>query len=214
MIQGLREDELKIGNKFRAVLVGSIGIGFTPILLGLVFTLAVTSRTLDVTTIFTSLSYLLVLSEPLTLFFQVFPHLLAGLACLKRVQAFLEKESRFDFCDSMGHGLIKMEVRPDNPGPDPSDAMTPAIRIIDGSFGWAEDKIILKNITATIPCGPSLTMVVGPTGSGKSTLCKALLGETSVAKGKLPKISWIFLKATKQRLAVVDFPSVAARSNE
>ena len=179
-IQALRDDELKIGNKFRAVLVGSVGIGFTPILLGPVFTLAVTSRTLDVTTIFTSVSYLLLLSEPLNLLFQIVPHVLTGMACLQRVQAFLEKESRHDFRDSMGHSLVKMEEQPDNPV-----SGTPAIKIMDGSFGWAEDKMILKNITATIPRGPSLTMVVGPTGSGKSTLCKALLGETPITKGNV-----------------------------
>jgi ATP-binding cassette, subfamily C (CFTR/MRP), member 1 len=59
-------EELTIGNKFRTLIVMAVGIGFIPVLLSSVFTFAVTSRNLDVTTIFTSISYLLLLSEPLT----------------------------------------------------------------------------------------------------------------------------------------------------
>lgn len=65
VIQWLRVDELKIGGKFRLILVGSVGIGFTSILLRPVFTFALTSYNLDVTITFTLLSYLQLFLEPL-----------------------------------------------------------------------------------------------------------------------------------------------------
>ncbi|EFQ29566.1 ABC transporter [Colletotrichum graminicola M1.001] len=170
-IQGLRVSEVKAGGRFRAFLVGSVGIGFTPILLAPVFTLAVTSRNLDVTTIFTSISYLLLLSEPLTTLFQIAPQLLAALACLQRVQDFVQKESRHDFRDFT-------RMLSEKPG-----SSSIAIDIVNGSFGWDQGSFVLKNITVPIPAG--FTMVVGPVASGKSTLCKALLGETPIVQGEV-----------------------------
>ncbi|KAK5991347.1 ABC transporter FGM5 [Cladobotryum mycophilum] len=173
-IQQLRMDELEVGGKFRSLLVATVAIGFTPVLLTPVFTFAVTSRNLDVTTIFTSISYLLLLCEPLSTLFQIAPQLLAGVACLQRVQAFLEKESRHDF----RHNEVALSEKP---GMHAKDGV--AIKVEDGHFGWNEDTLTLENIDVSIPSG--LTMVIGPVASGKSTFSKALLGETPVARGKV-----------------------------
>lgn len=54
--------------------------------------------------------------------------------------------------------------------------------ITGGNFGWSKDANSLVNIDLAIPKG-QLTMVVGPIASGKSTLCKVLLGEAIVADG-------------------------------
>ncbi|KAK1983950.1 LOW QUALITY PROTEIN: hypothetical protein LZ30DRAFT_748285 [Colletotrichum cereale] len=153
------------GVKFKLFLVGSVGIRFTPILLAPVLTLAATPRTLEVTTIFTSIAYLLLLSEPLTTLFQVAPQLLAGLACLQR-------ESRHDFRDYTK--AISLEK------PDPS---SPAFKIINGSFGRDKESLVLRNINALIPQG--FTVASGPVTSGKSTLCKALLGGTPIVEGDI-----------------------------
>ncbi|KAJ6124535.1 hypothetical protein N7471_011852 [Penicillium samsonianum] len=40
----------------------------------------------------------------------------------------------------------------------------------NGSFGWEQDKFVLQGIYAKVPKS-SLTLIVGPVGSGKSTLC-------------------------------------------
>ncbi|KAJ5887447.1 hypothetical protein N7495_007488 [Penicillium taxi] len=95
-IEKLRVDELETGGKFRIFLVGSVEIGFTPVLLGPVFAFTLMSGQLNVTTTFTSLSYLQLLSTPLSLLFQVLPHLFAVLSCLSRIQAFLKRETRHD----------------------------------------------------------------------------------------------------------------------
>ncbi|KAE9583262.1 ABC transporter [Colletotrichum fructicola] len=173
-INSLRLDELKVGGRFRWFLVISVGIGFTPVLLAPVFTLAFTARDLDVTTIFTSISYLLLLSEPLSSLFQLVPQLIAAFTCLQRVQSFLQEESRHDFRDH--------EVFIDPKVSGSHSAASPVAKIIDGSFGWTEDSFVLKNINVVIP--PGLTMVIGPVASGKSMFCKALLGEIPFTEGQ------------------------------
>ena len=57
-----------------------------------------------------------------------------------------------------------------------STSKGPMIVIEAGSFGWLPDQAALSDINISVERG-SLTMAVGPIGSGKSSLCKALLGE-------------------------------------
>ncbi|KAF5510100.1 ABC transporter FUM19 [Colletotrichum siamense] len=176
-VQELRVAEVKAGGKFRRFLVGSVAIGFTPILLAPVFTLAFTSQDLDVTTIFTSISYLFLLTEPLSTLFQIAPQLLAGFSCLRRVQDFLEKDSRHDFRNCTDTSTMTSEK------PTATSGNPPAIKIINGSFGWSEQTFVLKKLDLSIPSG--LTVVIGPVASGKSTLCKAMLGETPFSEGQV-----------------------------
>ncbi|KAJ4414299.1 hypothetical protein N0V82_008028 [Gnomoniopsis sp. IMI 355080] len=180
-IQELREDELNVGGIFRGFLVGSISISFMPVLLAPVFTFAVTYRDLDVTTIFTFISYILLVCEPLSILLQVAPRLISGLACLQRIQNFLEKDSRYDF-----HHERRVAVAEQWPTPSRDRPKARAIQIINGNFGWSKDKpdtFTLKNINSSIPDG--LTIVVGPVASGKSTLCSVLLGEIPNAQGEV-----------------------------
>lgn len=62
-----------------------------------------------------------------------------------------------------------------------SDGM--AITVQDGTFGWrAGDIPVLRDVNFSIT-ESAMTMVIGPVGCGKSTLCKALLGEVPSSKG-------------------------------
>ncbi|KAK2939263.1 AAA ATPase domain [Fusarium oxysporum f. sp. vasinfectum] len=60
------------------------------------------------------------------------------------------------------------------------------IVIEDGNFLWGE-KAVLQDINTTFPShkNGSLTMLVGPVGSGKSSLLKAVLGETTSSMGNV-----------------------------
>ncbi|PWY75050.1 ABC transporter [Aspergillus heteromorphus CBS 117.55] len=149
-IQRLRKDELNAGDKFRTFLVTSVGIGFTPLLLGPVFAFAFTFGNLDPTTIFTSLAYLQLLSGPFSTLFQVAPQLRSAFACL------------YDFRQLVLPSLVKITA---------------------GGFGWQTDALTLKNINISISAG--LNMAFGPVACGKSTLCKALLGETPIVCGEV-----------------------------
>ncbi|KAI0879864.1 P-loop containing nucleoside triphosphate hydrolase protein [Annulohypoxylon maeteangense] len=173
-IQKMRVDELETGSKFRMTIIFSALIGYTPLCISPVMTFAFSSSTLGVTTIFTSVSYIILLANPLSVLFQLFPSLLAALTCLNRIQAFLEQDGRLEFREFSDQSVDEGGRKP---------RMAPSIQISEGSFGWDTNKLCLKKVDISIPSS-ALTIVVGPIASGKSTLCKTLLGETPVAHGK------------------------------
>lgn len=138
-----------------------------------------TSQTLTVTRMFTSFSYLALLCTPVTDLFQCVPSVIAGVTCLGRIQAFLEADAREDF--RLAHPELSSSEKPPAPS---GDATTPIVSISHGTFGWEKDKPSLSGMSLAIsPC--QLTMIVGPIASGKSTLCKVLLGEAPVFDGQV-----------------------------
>ena len=184
LIQNMRVDELNTASKFRTVYVIVIVFGYVPLALCPVMTFAVTSRTLDVTTIFTSISYLLLLTDPLGYLFQNSPYLLAALACLDRIQAFLDKDPRIDFRISKAKRSTVSSNDEILPSEDSQQKIRPLVTISDGNFGWELDKYVLKNINLNIPAS-RFTMVVGPVACGKTSLCKTLLGEMPISHAQV-----------------------------
>ncbi|KAK9787168.1 putative ABC multidrug transporter [Seiridium cardinale] len=185
-VQKLRLVELAASGRFRLLIVFAAFIGFCPLYLSPVLTFAVARATLDATKIFTSLSYLTLLSTPLTQLLQGIPQTFAGIACIQRIQAFLELDSRDDFrrALSTSREAIQSELPPGGNGSVLQVSTENALTIKNGQFGWTSNKIVLRDINITIP-KESFTIIVGPVASGKSTLCKALLGELPVHRGTI-----------------------------
>lgn len=185
-VQNLRVEELAAGARFRKIGIIAALFGFIPLMVSPPLTFAFAQRTLDATRMFTSLSYLLLLTTPLSQIFQTIPQLLSGLACLGRIQAFVECETRDDFREVLSDMRRSSEKARTN-GMAPADSVSSLehpITIRNGMFGWEADKFALRNINTQVSKS-SLTIVVGPVGSGKSTLCKALLGEIPFSKGSV-----------------------------
>jgi ABC-type multidrug transport system fused ATPase/permease subunit len=178
-IQMLRVEELAAGARYRKIFIMAATLGFLPLLLGPPLTFAFTRETLDASTMFTCLAFLTLLCHPLSQLFGSVPQIVSGIACLGRIQAFLMCETNEDYRQFLSDMRRSAEKAPtgDEDSPD-------AIIIKDGKFGWEEGKFVLQNVSARIPKA-SLTMVVGPVGSGKSTLCKALLGEMPFGQGSV-----------------------------
>ncbi|KAI1416438.1 ABC multidrug transporter [Hypoxylon sp. FL1857] len=176
-VERLRVRELQAGSGFRKLMLLSATFAFVPLLLTPAITFAIAHRSLDATRLFTSLSYLMLMATPLNSVFQTLPNLVAAIACLRRIQRFLEDADRDDF------RVVPVSSTADR---EKTSANLPstlsAISIQNGNFGWQPDKTALSNINVEIPRG-SLTMVVGPIASGKSSLCKALLGEIPYHQG-------------------------------
>jgi ATP-binding cassette subfamily C (CFTR/MRP) protein 1 len=184
LIQNMRVDELETASKFRTVYIIVITFGYAPLALCPVITFAVTARTLDVSTIFTSLSFLLLLADPLTYLFQNTPNLLAAFACLDRIQDFLTSDSRSDYRLPSAESTSMLSGREGSTHSDATETLNSLIKIINGTFGWEAGKATLKNLNLDIPKS-QLTILVGPVASGKSTLCKVLLGEVPVSHGEI-----------------------------
>ncbi|TKA67675.1 hypothetical protein B0A49_10530 [Cryomyces minteri] len=58
------------------------------------------------------------------------------------------------------------------------------IRITDGHFGFKAKEDVLRSINVSIPRS-QLTCIIGPVASGKSTFCKAVIGEVNLSKGRV-----------------------------
>ncbi|KAJ5933154.1 hypothetical protein N7516_007643 [Penicillium verrucosum] len=185
-VQNLRVKELAAGSRFRKILIVAALLGFIPLLVSPPLTFAFTQRTFDASTMFTSLSFLTLLTNPLSQVFQTIPQLVSGLACLGRIQAFLECETRHDFrqvLDDISRNAEKPRADTEFLSNSEPGSLHPLV-IKGGNFGWEADKFVLRDVSARVPKS-SLTIVVGPVGSGKTTLCKALLGEIPFSEGRV-----------------------------
>ncbi|KAF5720125.1 multidrug resistance [Fusarium mundagurra] len=188
-VQRLRVREIEIGGRWRMLLAAAATVSQVPMTLSPVITFAVATKTLDTTSIFVSISYLTLLASPLMILFQKIPQFLGALTCLERVQTYLERDPRFEYrpldnriisaspspsiCETSGRG-IEMKTL--------SGKSTPHVVIKDGSFGYHETVAVLEHVNIAIPSS-HLTAIVGPVASGKSTLCRAILGEVPFATG-------------------------------
>lgn len=179
LIQSLRVGELRIGNSFRMLMILAAALGFAPLALSPVVTLAFTSASLGVSTIFTSLSYIILLSSPLINMFQNLPRVLAGVTCTTRIQRFLVAESRSDFRSRHDPQASRSNSEKTQDGAEDSSL---AFSVENGCFGWGGEKMTLNQVDCFIPAH-KLTIVVGEVASGKTTFCKALLGEVPVSSG-------------------------------
>jgi ABC-type multidrug transport system fused ATPase/permease subunit len=166
-VQKLRVEELAAGVRYRRIFIASAVLGYIPLLIGPPLAFAFAQRSLDTSRVFTSLSFLALMTFPLSQVFQAVPELVSSFACLGRIQTFLECEARED----VRQLLIDSEA-----------SLGVEVAVNDGRFGWEAGKAVLHNVNFAL-AKSSLTMVVGPVGSGKSTLCKALLGEMPFSEG-------------------------------
>ncbi|MBE3046692.1 ATP-binding cassette domain-containing protein [Candidatus Bathyarchaeota archaeon] len=208
-IQAVRAEEIGYGNRFRILIIVTAIFAMAPEALSPLFTFAVTSRELSTTTIYTSMAYIMLVTSPLSMILQSIPNLVAGFACLGRIQEYLEAEPRVDYrkfayarhpankpATPSAEGFADVSEKstsetkpPDSDGwvevgTDDSSTPSVAVRLSKCNFGWTTEKMSLKDISATIPAG-QLSMIVGPVASGKSTFCHALLGEVPYASGEL-----------------------------
>lgn len=74
LLQKYREDEQRVGSAYRILLVVSITSAFTPMFLAPVATFLWAGRQLSMAEVFSSLSYVALITSPLTQLFQKVPH--------------------------------------------------------------------------------------------------------------------------------------------
>ncbi|VUC23751.1 unnamed protein product [Clonostachys rosea] len=178
VIQSLRGVELQAASKFRWWQVGAMVMGFFPVMISPVLTLAVfifaadrSSQPLDASRMFVSLSTLTIMSQPLSVLFQSGPMISSMIACFDRIGRFIETQERLDI-RAPSHGSSGTDTESD-------------IKIQNGSFSWSVDSAsVLEDVDIILPRG-KLTMIIGPVGCGKSTLLKGLLGEVAYANGTI-----------------------------
>lgn len=169
--------------------------------------------TLDPTRTFTASALILLLATPLTQSIQSIPILAGALSCIGRIQAFLDAPIRIDRRRTPGNRMIgspeqgKGSISGSSSSPNNTTELSllknpsektysvdsvndwDAITIKNGIFGWdAESPPVLKDISLCLPRS-QLSIIIGPIACGKSTLLKAMLGETLVSEGLVDVIS-------------------------
>lgn len=174
-----------------------------------IFVLAVQTGRLTASRAFTTLSIIEIITTPLGLLLQALPSITSSLACLDRIQTYLQSPDRRGPMWGPGRSAV---VEP-TPGPrsststeEKSSSMTSDSLVDTGgsdtamiiafkdasvyshsssTAGGGDDTCVqpvLRSISWTAPQG-TLTMVTGPVGSGKTSLLRAILGETDVRGG-------------------------------
>lgn len=183
-IQRLRVDELKAGSRLRQLNLSTTALAFGPLFISPVVTFAFAQHTLDTTTLFTSYSYLVLLATPLTEVIKTVQLAASALACISRIQTYLETEPRRDIrmiessskLNSEMGSTEKIAIESDDaPVSHHSQSVhpSPSITVSGGRFGWEENTSVLRDINITIPHS-ALTIIVGPIASGKSTLIRSV----------------------------------------
>ncbi|KAI0186226.1 hypothetical protein EV127DRAFT_472747 [Xylaria flabelliformis] len=197
-VHQLRISELSASTEYRKLVLISATLAYTPLLISPFLTFAIAQRTLDVAGLFASLAYLLLMTQPLTQLFQSFPLIIGGTTCLDRIQSFcsflflapletkLESKTRQDYRIAASNSQRNTEksTTASEPGLTTNFTQEPIVTVENGSFGWLPGQMVLNNVDIRIQKA-SLTIVVGPIASGKSSLCKALLGEMPYSDGKV-----------------------------
>ncbi|OAQ99018.1 hypothetical protein LLEC1_01154 [Akanthomyces lecanii] len=198
-IEALREDEIKTSLPERSVRVGLLSAGalsdaITPVLVvaGALFWTRETEK-LTSPQFFTVLSIVAVVVSPMTHLLTYLPFAIGGYAGLTRIQSFLRLEERLDSRQS-GNGpaegspfdmmMIQAETlrrarETAEKGPSPF-----AIELVHATINRLENAAVplLDNINVQFRTG-QISMIVGPVGAGKSTLCRAILGEQKLDRG-------------------------------
>ncbi|TMW67021.1 hypothetical protein Poli38472_012137 [Pythium oligandrum] len=169
----VREQELS-AIRYRTYLntFNSLVLWGTPVLVSIasfsVYTL-VLGKPLTAATVFTAMALFNAIRGPLTNVPRTMSQCIQAKVSLDRMADFLT----VDEYDSTN-------VSRDN-NAYPANVM---VEIKDGSFGWSKDTPLLRNVNLQVKKG-DLVVVHGAVGSGKSSLCSALLGEMDKLSGSV-----------------------------
>jgi len=138
---------------------------------------------------FTSLAIIRLITQPATMLLISIPQVLSTMACFGRIQQYLvcmeksELRITMDSPDQASNSSEKFnsssaELTSITEPTRTSLAQTSAIKISNATIRPAPPPILpaLHDVSIDFPAS-GLTMILGPVGSGKSTLIKAVLGE-------------------------------------
>ncbi|KAF4426572.1 Multidrug resistance-associated 1 [Fusarium acutatum] len=212
-ILNLRADEIKASRPFRIVSSVTSAIAQVPLLMSPVAAFALFQRvasnsgeTLDATRLFSALSLIILLAQPLFFMFEVILDISAALGAFERIQKFLAQDSRrgsrqqdsvvkLNGPDQGNRDCIELQIlrEPSLPSTANSNMREVVIQVSDANVSWSEDRVILRDLSFTVGRN-QLVLLLGPVASGKTTLLKALLGEVPYINGSVDiyskGISW------------------------
>ncbi|KAF5673240.1 multidrug resistance-associated 1 [Fusarium denticulatum] len=203
-ILNLRADEIKASRPFRIVSSVTSAMAQVPLFISPVAAFALfqgvasnSGETLDATRLFSALSLIILLAQPLFFMFEVILDMSAASGAFERIQTFLTQESRRDSRqqesvvelnepDQGNRDSIEMQIlrEPSLPSTANSSMREVVIQVSDANISWSEDRVIIRDLSFTVGRN-QLVLLLGPVASGKTTLLKALLGEVPYINGPI-----------------------------
>ncbi|KAH7198229.1 P-loop containing nucleoside triphosphate hydrolase protein [Fusarium flagelliforme] len=212
-ILNLRAEEIRASRPFRIVSSVTSAIAQVPLMMSPVVAFALfqgvasnSSETLDATRLFSALSLIILLAQPLFFMFEVILDMSAALGAFERIQKFLVQETRRDprKIRSGSSSAVSPRVETDSielrmlrettlPSIEDSDAGSFAIEVSHANISWSEERPLLQDLSFTVDYN-QLVLLLGPVASGKSTLLKAILGEVPFTIGTVSlhsgRVAW------------------------
>lgn len=211
-IRALRKAEVRRMRKFRQVMVVVLWSMFIPVIMGpilafTVYNVYVAPRSGVVLTpamVYQILTILSIFGNDIAELLQSSVNIVTARACLMRIQAFLlEENTRQDkrtLLPSRNPSLATQRCDDEEPVLLPqaqphSEAIRlnsmrrtirgnpTTLRLSRACAGWSTDGPMIVSNANFEASSPSVVAVVGPTGSGKTTFLRMLLGETECADG-------------------------------
>ncbi|KAB8254561.1 P-loop containing nucleoside triphosphate hydrolase protein [Aspergillus pseudonomiae] len=204
MIEELRTEEIEISKRFQKIQAAKASFG------------RLEGSSASVSQAITSLSLINLLLTPLRDLLFAIPDTFVSIECLDRVQNFLTHEPQNDkrMIGMTSSGLttstqssVPLPIDPENASPR---LRTAVLELDNVMFGTGPDQSKhIGRLTLRLST-PSLTMIVGPMGCGKSMLLKTLLGEIEPVEGDIfisdPDVAycdqppWIFNSSIKENI--------------
>ncbi|KAK7978424.1 hypothetical protein PG988_005914 [Apiospora saccharicola] len=134
---------------------------------------------LDTETAFTTMAILSMVTHPANMVMTIVPRAVAALSGFQRIQEFMLRPSLHPHREilSEAHTGTMSHTSAGNRKPGESDM---AVRLQNVTIG--NNPPLLRQINIEVPVG-ALTIISGPTGSGKSTLIRTILGEVVPVEG-------------------------------
>jgi ABC-type transport system involved in cytochrome bd biosynthesis fused ATPase/permease subunit len=137
---------------------------------------------------FTSLSLISLMTDPLLIFIQTLPSLWESVSCFSRIEQYCTK-APMEISPDAANTSDEMEL---SAHPSSGTSSTSVIEFHNASFSWTQ------------------TAVIGSVGSGKTTLLESSLGETTLRDGSMspfstsvaycPQTPWIMNDTIRQNI--------------
>lgn len=199
IVQGLRISELQEAKLFRRLLVlrvflaNSLRFLAPPLTFAIFVTIPQKGHSLNVNSVYTTLSLISLLATPINTFIRAIPAMNTALASFNRIQEFLQSEGRRDhriILEDSPASIQRIQsslegIELSDLSPMRQNTVPEVIAARDVSFAWGNHTIFaVHDINLSVQKG-QFCFIIGSTGCGKSTLMKGILGETPSTKGFL-----------------------------
>lgn len=145
---------------------------------------------------FTALAVITITALALAHLMQYYPLFMSAVGCFQRIQIYLQLDERQDRRRNINDLVLPSRYGSEKHSSDGSDLQTDKILgqlpahqssvvFIDASIAAVTGKgPILKNVNVSITRS-KLALVLGRTGSGKSTFLRSIIGETTLTDGSI-----------------------------